>query len=113
MATQLRPATRPGGRAYRCLRDARVLRDALLATSDWERAGDIYASEHDRYYRVVHDCEDLLTEFFYGTSPEAHANRTRALPLLGEDPTRMPDHIVSGPELPLDESVKARFLGVG
>jgi hypothetical protein len=32
--------------------------------------------------------------------------------LIEADPTRIPDHIVSGPELPFDESVKARLLGV-
>jgi menaquinone-9 beta-reductase len=94
------------------LRDARVLRDALLANDDWDTAGHTYASEHDRYYRVIHDCEDLLTEFFYGTSAEARAHRARGLPLIEADPTRIPDHIVSGPELPFDESVKARLLGL-
>jgi 2-polyprenyl-6-methoxyphenol hydroxylase-like FAD-dependent oxidoreductase len=92
------------------LRDARVLRDALLANNDCELAGHTYASEHDRYYRVIHACEDLLTEFFYGTSAEAHAHRARALPPINEDPTRIPDHIVSGPELPFDETIKARLL---
>jgi hypothetical protein len=32
--------------------------------------------------------------------------------LISEDPSRVPDHVViSGPELPLDEHVKARFFG--
>ena len=35
-------------------RDARVLRDALLANDDPDHAGHAYASEHDRYYRAVH-----------------------------------------------------------
>ena len=32
------------------LLDARVLRDALLADDDWNKAADGYAVEHDRYY---------------------------------------------------------------
>lgn len=93
------------------LRDARFLRDALLADDDWDRAAHAYASQHDHYYGIIHDYEDLLTEFFYGTSGEARARRDRAMPLIMEDPSRLPDHVFSGPELPLDETVKARFFG--
>ena len=93
------------------LRDVRVLRDALIANENWDRAAHTYASEHDRYYRAVHTWEDWLTDFFFGISEEARARRARALPLIAEDPTRIPDHINSGPELPLNESVKARFFG--
>ena len=93
------------------LRDVRVLRDALLSDKDWDNAGHAYAGEHDHYYLRVHVWEDLLTEFFFGTSAEADARRAKAMPLIGEDPTRVPDHIFSGPELPLDENVRARFFG--
>jgi 2-polyprenyl-6-methoxyphenol hydroxylase-like FAD-dependent oxidoreductase len=93
------------------LRDARFLRDALLADDDWDRAAHAYAEQHDHYYEKIHDYEDLLTEFFYGTSAEARAHRAKAMPLINEDPTRVPDHVFSGPELPLDERVKARFFG--
>ena len=93
------------------LSDVRVLRDALLANNDWDTAAHAYASEHDRYYGVIHTCEDWLTEFFYGTSAEAKARRDKAMPLINDDPARIPDHIFSGPELPIDEGVKARFVG--
>jgi menaquinone-9 beta-reductase len=93
------------------LRDARVLRDALIADDDWNRAAHSYAAEHDRYFNRIHDYEDLLTEFFYGSSAEARVRRAKALPLIAEDPTRVPDHVFSGPELPLDNNVKARFFG--
>jgi hypothetical protein len=93
------------------LRDARVLRDALLADDDWDRAAHAYATQHDRYYGIIHDYEDLLTEFFYGTSAEARARRDRAMPLIIADPDRVPDHVFSGPELPFDENVRARFFG--
>jgi 2-polyprenyl-6-methoxyphenol hydroxylase-like FAD-dependent oxidoreductase len=93
------------------LRDVRALRDALLADDDWDRAAHAYAAEHDRYYHRIHEYEDLLTEFFYGTSGEARARRAKAMPLISEDPSRVPDHVISGPELPLDASVRARLFG--
>lgn len=93
------------------LRDVRVLRDVLQADDDWDKAAQAYASEHDRYYGVIHTCEDWLTEFFYETSGEAKARRDKALPLINDDPTRIPDHIFSGPDLPIDEGMKARFFG--
>jgi len=39
---------RSGNVAY--LRDARVLRDALLNHSDWDTAGHLYAEQHDSYF---------------------------------------------------------------
>ena len=93
------------------LRDARVLRDKLIADDDWDRAAHAYAEQHDEYLKKVHDWEDLLTDFFYGTSAEARARRTKALPLIAEDPSRVPDHVFGGPELPLDDDVKARLFG--
>ena len=88
-----------------------MLCEALLADDDWDRACHAYALEHDRYYRMIHDYEDLFTEFFYGTSDETRARRARALPMIAENPTRLPDHIMSGPDLPLDEDVRTRFFG--
>ena len=44
-----------------------------------------------------------------GTETESVA--ARALPLVAQDPSRMPDHIFGGPDLPADESVRRRFFG--
>ncbi|HLW71435.1 MAG TPA: NAD(P)/FAD-dependent oxidoreductase [Candidatus Binataceae bacterium] len=93
------------------LRDVRVLRDALLADSDWDRAGHAYAREHDRYYHSVHTSEDWLTTLFYDRGELADARRAKALPRIMEDPTRVPDHLFSGPELPIDDAVRRRFFG--
>jgi 2-polyprenyl-6-methoxyphenol hydroxylase-like FAD-dependent oxidoreductase len=93
------------------LRDARVLRDALLADEDWDQAGHAYAVEHDRYYAAVHTWEDWLTSFFYDRGEEADARRAKAMPRIMEDITRVPDHQFSGPELSVDEAVKRRFFG--
>lgn len=93
------------------LRDVRVLRDQLLNNSNWDSAGHAYAHEHDRYYGRIHTVEDWLTTFFYSKGAEADALRQRALPLIAQDVTRVPDHLNSGPEQPVDETVRMRFFG--
>jgi 2-polyprenyl-6-methoxyphenol hydroxylase-like FAD-dependent oxidoreductase len=93
------------------LRDVRVLSDALLADTDWNRAGHAYAAEHDRYYGTLHTVENWYTTFFYARGDEADARRARALPLITEDPSRVPDHIVGGPDIPADENARKRFFG--
>jgi menaquinone-9 beta-reductase len=93
------------------LRDVRVLRDQLLNQNDWEAAGHAYAEEHDRYFNVIHTANNCMTEMFYATGPEAEARRAKALPLIAQDPTRRLDHDISGPDLPLDETVIRRFFG--
>jgi len=93
------------------VRDARVLRDQLCAHDDWEAAGHAYAAEHDRYYGVIHTVDNWLTEFFLALGPEAEARRARALPLIAQDGTRVPDHIISGPDLPMHETIRRRFFG--
>ncbi len=92
-------------------RDVRVLRDALLATEDWDAAGHAYAEAHDRYFHTMLDVLSWFTEFFLSVGPEAEARRERARPLAREDPSRVPDHPASGPDFPADETVRRRFFG--
>jgi 2-polyprenyl-6-methoxyphenol hydroxylase-like FAD-dependent oxidoreductase len=93
------------------LRDVRVLRDHLLANTDWDAAGHAYAAAHDWHYGVIHRVDNWGTEMFLAIGPEAEARRARALPLLAQDPTRFLDHAFSGPDLPADETVRRRFFG--
>lgn len=93
------------------VRDARVLRDCLVAKDDWESAGHEYAAEHDRYFEVVHKVESWLRQVFLEQGPQADARRAQAFPLLARDLTRVPDHLMSGPELPADDSVRRKFFG--
>ena len=37
--------------------------------------------------------------------------RARAFPLIAQEPERMPDGFVSGPEIPLGDVAKRRFFG--
>ena len=56
--------------------------------------------------------EFWFTELFMGVSEEANAARSRALPRLAQDPTRLPDHFNSGPDVsPLDETARRRLFG--
>lgn len=93
------------------LRAARVLRDELTKSSDWEAAGRRYAEQHQRSFHACHTVEGWIRAIFQDPSPEAAALRARALPQIAEDPTRVPDHIFSGPDLPSNEQVRARFFG--
>jgi menaquinone-9 beta-reductase len=93
------------------LRDARVLRDALFGHSDCNQAGRSYAEQHDRYFQRIHNVSQWFRELFQERGPEADARRQRALPQIAEDISRVPDHLFGGPELPLDETARARFFG--
>jgi len=93
------------------MRDVCILRDSLLASSDWDRAGHAYAEQHDTYFHRCHTACQMLRTVFQEQTPEAVRIRQRALPLIAEDPMRVPDHLVGGPELPVNDSVRARFFG--
>ena len=91
-------------------RGVRVLRDALLGTSDWTEAGDAYAEEHVRYYGSIHRITNWLVEMYLEVGPEADARRVRALSRPREERFR-PDHMGEGPEAPSDEDARRRFFG--
>jgi menaquinone-9 beta-reductase len=93
------------------LRDVRTLRDQLLSHPDWNAAAHAYAVEHDRYYGAIHRITDWMTQLFYDPGPEGAARRERALPLIAEDPRRIPDVVGVGPDAPSDESARRRLFG--
>jgi 2-polyprenyl-6-methoxyphenol hydroxylase-like FAD-dependent oxidoreductase len=92
------------------LRDVRVLRDALLASDDWDAAARAYADEHDRYYERLHTLEDWLTRAFFETGPQADARRARILARAALEPDRVPDVVAQGPDAPCDEAARKRFF---
>ena len=93
------------------LRDARVLRDALLAHSDWDQAGHEYAQRHDEYFQRSRKVCGWLRTLFQDPSPQSQALRQCAMPKIAEDQSRVPDHLFGRPDLPADESVRARLFG--
>jgi 2-polyprenyl-6-methoxyphenol hydroxylase-like FAD-dependent oxidoreductase len=92
-------------------RAARILSDELLADADWNRAADRYATSHDRDYGAVRLVTGWFYEIFQQLGPDAEARRSRALPLIAQDPTRVPDVLFSGPEFPLDNHSRPHFFG--
>jgi 2-polyprenyl-6-methoxyphenol hydroxylase-like FAD-dependent oxidoreductase len=93
------------------LRDARLLRDNLLATDDWDATGDAYAAEQNRLFQMTRTVEDWFTQFFFDEGPEAEERRARVIPLIAQDATRIPDNLQGGPELvPLDGAARKRFF---
>ena len=93
------------------LRDARVLSDELLASHDWAAAGERYATRHDHHYGVIRMVSGWFYDVFQRLGPKADARRARALPLIAQDPTRPPDMLYSGPDLPVASNARARFFG--
>src|SRR5262249_40298245 len=93
------------------LRSVRVLSEALLRTSDWDQAANEYAHEHDRHFQSTHKVCGWMRTLMQDPCAESAALRQRAMPKIVEDGTRVPDHVLSGPDLPADENVRARFFG--
>ena len=92
-------------------RGARVLRDELTANYDWSAAANRYAEKHRRWRGARCTVEGWFRTLFQDPSPQSAALREKAMPLIAEDPTRVPDHIFSGPELPVNDEVRARLFG--
>ena len=94
------------------LRSVRILRDRLLANSDWDAAGNEYAEEFGRVYDVIHNVTNWSRPIFMESGAAADARRERAMPLIAQDPTRVPDHGISGLDMPFDKThARARFFG--
>jgi 2-polyprenyl-6-methoxyphenol hydroxylase-like FAD-dependent oxidoreductase len=94
------------------LRDVRILRDALLASDDWDAAGDAYATEHSRQFDALRTVESWFTALFMEPGPDADARRAKALAPLAMDQTRLHDAFFSGPDYaPVDETARRRFFG--
>ena len=93
------------------VRDARVLRDKLVADEDWDEAGRAYVEEHDRYYGASRTFESWTTRLLFETGPEADERRARALPTWPADSTRQLESFYSGPDEDLDEAARKRFFG--
>ena len=93
------------------LRDARVLKEQLLAHNDWHEAGKAYADARKLHFGVVHAMENWQTQLLMDTGPEADAMRSQAFRSWREDRTRNPDTFLSGPGDPLGESDRRRFFG--
>ena len=93
------------------LRDVRVLRDHLIGERDWGKSGHAYAEEHDRYFTVCNTVQAWHERLLVETGQEANSLRARVFQLWQLDPTRRLDTFASGPEHPIDETLRQRFFG--
>jgi 2-polyprenyl-6-methoxyphenol hydroxylase-like FAD-dependent oxidoreductase len=94
------------------LRDARLLRDALLESDDWEAAGHKYAEASNWCFQHIRKVEDWLTLIVMTPGAEGDAARAKALPRLMADPGCLPDTHMIGPELaPADEAAYSKLFG--
>jgi 2-polyprenyl-6-methoxyphenol hydroxylase-like FAD-dependent oxidoreductase len=90
------------------LRDVRVLRDCLLANDDWAAAAEAYATEHDRYYPIIHQTNLFHAELFLQMGEAADERRMRVLSAAATDSIRLPDHHFSGPDEPFNAAALER-----
>jgi 2-polyprenyl-6-methoxyphenol hydroxylase-like FAD-dependent oxidoreductase len=95
----------------RTLRDVRLLRDRLLADSNWRSAAEAYAADHDDFYLRMRRLEAMETSLLFERSDEADRRRAHAFMLFAQDPSRIPDAVGLGPEAPSDDVAKARYFG--
>lgn len=94
------------------MRDARLLRDALLATDDWEAAGNSYATASNECYEHIRRVEDWQTLVMMDQTAEGNEARSKVLPRLAADPEILPDTHFCGPELaPADEAARIKLFG--
>jgi hypothetical protein len=92
------------------MRDARVLTDLLQSNDDWDAACHEYARQHDAYFHVLHALDNSMRELLVDPGLQTDERRQRALALIAQDPTRLPDAI-AGPDTPFDEAVRRRMFG--
>ena len=79
--------------------------------ADWDAAGHAFAAQHDAYFANTHKVCGWLRTLFQDPCQRAQTLRRQAMPRIADDLTRVPDHLFSGPDLPADETVRARLFG--
>jgi transposase InsO family protein len=70
-----------------------------------------YAEKHNSWRSACCTVEGWFRTLFQDPSAQSTALRERAMPLIAQDPSRVPDHIFGGPELPVNDDVRSRFFG--
>jgi hypothetical protein len=60
---------------------------------------------------VIRSVTGWLRKLFLETGAQADARRNRAFPLFKKDPSRYPELLFDGPDIPLDSESEARFFG--
>lgn len=92
----------------RTLRDARLLRDALLEQDDWLAGADQFAARHDEFTSKLREVERLQATLFFDIGAEADARRERAGEYLADPSFEVG---LFGPDTRNDPEMRARLLG--
>jgi 2-polyprenyl-6-methoxyphenol hydroxylase-like FAD-dependent oxidoreductase len=92
----------------RTLRDVRLLRDALVADTDWDKAAEAYAEQHDDYWERLRDAEHLSAAALMSAGPDGMARRNRALEIFDAVPEL--ETWTYGPEAHCDDDVRTQLL---
>jgi menaquinone-9 beta-reductase len=93
-------------------RDARLLRDALAATDDWDAAGHKYAEAANESFHHVRLVENWMTLVMMDQSEHANAVRSKVIPAMMSGNAVMPETHFAGPDLaPADDAARIAFLG--
>ena len=69
-----------------------------------------YADEHDRHRDALRTIHRWMRELYYERGLEADARRARVLLRLAREPERVPDLPGAGPDSPVDDTARRRFL---
>jgi 2-polyprenyl-6-methoxyphenol hydroxylase-like FAD-dependent oxidoreductase len=93
-------------------KDARLLRDALLSTDDWDAAGHKYAEAANWSFEQVRLVEEWQTQVMMDQSEEANAIRSTVLPRMMTGQAALPETHFAGPDLaPADEAARKGLFG--
>ncbi len=92
----------------RTLRDVRLLRDALVADTDWDTAAGAYAEQHDDFFDRLRDAEHLSAAALLSPGPDGTARRNRALEIFDAVPEL--ETWTYGPEAHCDDDVRSQLL---
>jgi 2-polyprenyl-6-methoxyphenol hydroxylase-like FAD-dependent oxidoreductase len=97
-----------GSGLSRTLRDVRLLHDLLVSATDWPRAADEYAGQHDEFWERLRDIERLTAKALMSVGPDGASRRGRALEIFD----RVPELEIwtYGPEAHCDDGVRADLL---
>lgn len=102
-----------GNGLSRSLRDVRLLRDRLLDGKDWSQAGELYAADHDDFFRRLRRTERLNAELHFAMGDVAETRRQRAYALMDRQLELNPDVSGLGPEACCNDHVINTLLGEG
>ena len=97
-----------------CMRDARELRDALLAEPDWDAAIETYADRRATYYAVLREYAKWMAILRIEAGPEADARRALFNRARELDPTQggFAPIIALGPDgMVADEAARRHLFG--